>query len=192
MNILIVSATKNEIKQDDFLTHDRIITGLGMLNTCMRLTKKLSEKHYDLVINMGIAGSFNSKFKIGDVVEVEKDIISEIGYETEDGFFEFDEFNVKTTFVNKVKTKLPKVTSITVNTVHGKNKNIIDVVQRLNPDIENMEGAAVFKVCEEFSIPCMQIRAISNKVEERNKNNWNTSLAIENLNSEIEVILALL
>ena len=35
----------------------------------------------------------------------------------------------------------------------------------------------------------MQIRAISNKVEKRNKENWNLDLAISNLNTEVEKII---
>jgi futalosine hydrolase len=53
-----------------------------------------------------------------------------------------------------------------------------------------MEGASVFKVCEEFNVPCMQIRSISNKVEKRNKNNWDLDLAIRNLNIEVEKIIS--
>ena len=52
-----------------------------------------------------------------------------------------------------------------------------------------MEGASVFKVCEEFNVPCIQIRSISNKVEERNKNNWDLDLAIRNLNIEVDKII---
>ena len=84
---------------------------------------------------------------------------------------------------------MKQVKSITVNTVHGNEKSIKNIVRRLNPDIENMEGAAVFKVCETFNIPCIQIRAISNYVEKRNKESWNIPLAIQNLNIEVEKII---
>ena len=52
-----------------------------------------------------------------------------------------------------------------------------------------MEGASVFKVCQEFNVPCLQIRSISNKVEKRNINNWNLDLSIRNLNFEVEKII---
>ena len=55
-----------------------------------------------------------------------------------------------------------------------------------------MEGATVFKVCKEMKIPCIQIRSISNKVEKRNKENWNLDLAISNLNIEVEKIITTL
>ena len=85
-----------------------------------------------------------------------------------------------------------KVKGITVNTVHGIENSIHEMVERLHPDIESMEGAAVFKVCEEMRVSCIQIRSISNKVEKRNKESWNLPLAISNLNIEVEKIVSTL
>ena len=48
---------------------------------------------------------------------------------------------------------------------------------------------SISKVCEEFNIPCMQIRSISNKIEKRNRENWDLDLAIINLNVEVEKII---
>ena len=190
MKILLVVATVSEIQQVKFSSNDLLITGVGMLNTAIALTKKLSEKKYDLVVNLGIAGSFKRSIKIGDVVEVVEENISEIGYEDKNEFIEFTDFSLKTVFRNNSYTDMKKVKSITVNTVHGNEKSIENIVRRLNPDIENMEGAAVFKVCEEFNVPCIQVRAISNYVEKRNKKSWNIPLAIQNLNVELEKIIS--
>ena len=189
MKILLVVATVSEIQKEKFTSNDVLITGVGMLNTAIVLTKKLYEEKYDLVINLGIAGSFKESIKIGDVVEVLEEKISEIGYEDKNEFVEFADFSLKTVFRNNSQTDLKQVKSITVNTVHGNEKSIKNIVRRLNPDIENMEGAAVFKVCETFHIPCIQIRAISNYVEKRNKESWNIPLAIQNLNIEVEKII---
>jgi len=150
----------------------------------------LSDTIYDLVINMGIAGSFNSEIKIGDVVEVVEDIFSEIGFEDGDIFSEFTNFEIKNTFVIEGRTNLKKVKGITVNTVHGNQNSIDEIVSRLNPDIESMEGASVFMVCNNFNVPCIQIRSISNKVEKRNTENWNLTLSIENLNSTVKQIIS--
>lgn len=37
---------------------------------------------------------------------------------------------------------------------------------------ENMEGAAVARVCQEFDLPCLEIRCISNLVEDRDTSRW--------------------
>ena len=189
MKILLVVATKLEIIEEKFKNCDVIITGAGMVNTTFSLTKRLSKRSYDLVINMGVAGSFSDKIKIGDVVEVVEDIFSEIGYEDGNRFLEFTNFRIENSFKVDEKTNLNKAKGITVNTVHGNKKTITEIISRLNPDVESMEGAACFMVCEQFEIPCIQIRAISNKVEKRNTENWNLDLAILNLNIEAEKII---
>jgi len=189
MKILLVVATKSEIIEDKFKNCDVMVTGVGMGNAIFSLTKRLSKKAYDLVINMGIAGSFSDKIKIGDVVEVIEDNFSEIGFEDGNSFSEFTNFRIENSFKANEKTNLKKAKGITVNTVHGNEKTIAKIISRLNPDVESMEGAACFMVCEKFEIPCIQIRAISNKVEKRNTENWNLDLAISNLNTEVEKLI---
>ena len=189
MKTLIVAATNSEITSETIKSLPNLITGVGMVNTAINLTKELVENEYDIVVNIGVSGSFSSDILIGDVVEVVEDSFSEIGFENGVSFSEFSELNVKTSYEINGKTTLRKVKSITVNTVHGNEKSIDDIVKTLNPDIESMEGAAVFQVCKKFKIPCVQIRSISNKVEIRNKENWNLELAISNLNKEVEKII---
>tara|TARA_B110000003_G_C16506569_1_gene479486 strand:- start:140 stop:718 length:579 start_codon:yes stop_codon:yes gene_type:complete len=189
MKILLVVATNSEIIKSKFKNQDVLVTGIGMVNTTFLLTKKLIKESYDLVINMGIAGVFIDKFEIGEVVEVKKDTLSEIGFENGIYFSEFNNNSITTSYSVKTRTKLKKAVGITVNTVHG-NKNTIDKInKRLQPDIESMEGAAFFMVCTNLSIPCIQIRSISNRVEIRDKKKWNLGLAILNLNNEVERII---
>ena len=187
MKILIVVATKQEIQADNFTNSDILITGVGMVNTTFMLPKALSSNSYDLVINMGIAGSFCKSINIGDVVEVTQDIFSEMGAESSNKFlspYEID-LDLDVCFQSVQQTKLKAVRAITVNTIHGNKSSIENVKNRLNPDIESMEGAAVMMVCKQFETKCVQFRGISNFVEERNKENWNISLAISNLNKEV-------
>jgi len=189
MEILLVAATEQEINTSLFADKSILITGVGMVDTMLHLTKHLSKRNYALVVNIGIAGSFNDSLMIGDVVEVVEDNFSEIGFEDGNSFSEFIDLDVTNTFKAEGRTNLKQVKAITVNTVHGNENSIRDIVNRLNPDIESMEGAAIFAVCKEFNIPCVQIRAISNKVEKRNKANWDIPLAIQNLNTTLSRII---
>jgi len=187
MKILLVVATEQEIIEDKFKDVIVLITGMGMVNTSIQITKELMQNKYDLVINMGVTGSFSQDCIIGDVVEVVEDNFSELGFENESDFGQFSNFVTK--YNVEAKTNLQKVKGITVNTVHGNEQSISEIVNRLNPDVESMEGASVFKVCNEFAVPCIQIRAISNNVEKRNKENWNMPLAIRNLNNQVAKII---
>tara|TARA_B100000214_G_scaffold371707_1_gene348584 strand:+ start:10401 stop:10979 length:579 start_codon:yes stop_codon:yes gene_type:complete len=189
MKILIVAATKPEIISKVILSNNILITGVGMVNTAINLTKELMQKRYDIVINIGIAGSFNKELRNGFVVEVIEDNFSELGFEDDLSFSKFTDFDIKTKFNLKGQTELKKVRGITVNTVHGDTTSISEIIKREDPDIETMEGAAVLKVCEEFDVSCLQIRSISNKVEVRNKSKWDIDLAIRNLNIEVEKLI---
>lgn len=188
MNVLIVSATAQEV-QTDF---PHLVTGVGMVSTAIAVAKALSEKHYDLVINAGIAGSFNRSIPLGSVVEVVHDQLSEMGAQDGSQFLTPTEMGLQATVSVKMpaQTNLPSVSGITVNTVHGEDKAISQIVHRLNPQVESMEGAACMLACQEAGVPCVQLRAISNYVEKRNKANWDISLAIQNLNQELSNFLA--
>lgn len=186
----IVSATYKNFKID-FL-----VTGVGMVATTYHTTKVLINK-YDIAINVGICGSFNKNIEIGSVVNIYQDCFSELGAEDGEQFLSLKELNLygdievlnKSEIKNKVLNEIPKVNGITVNTTHGNNLSIEKVFHKFHPIVESMEGAAFMFVCKNENIRYVQIRAVSNFVELRNKNNWNILLAIENLNKKIIEIL---
>jgi len=198
MKIVIVAATEKEIAS--LLKHikslktkpDILITGVGMVAVTFELTKLFSKNKYDLAINLGICGSFNKAIGIGEVVNITEDIFSELGAEDGDGFVKLHDMklaNKKDVFLvpekkfsSPVLNELKKVKGITVNTVHGNKKSISKVIALYSPDVESMEGAAFFYVCNKFNMPCLQLRAVSNYVKKRNVKNWNIPLAVEKLN----------
>lgn len=200
MKILIVAATRPEIAplyehfnlpQKDFLQtaeFDVLITGVGMTATAFALGRRLSSK-YNLVLNLGIAGSFDRMVPLGTVLNIANDELAELGAEDKNGFigietlgFGKSRFSAHHHLLNDQLTALRKVNGITVNCVHGNENSIADVVKRLNPATESMEGAAVLYCCEQAGLPCLQVRSISNYVEPRNKENWEIALAIKKLN----------
>ena len=104
MNVLIVVATKFEITSDKIAQKPTLITGIGMVNTAINLTKELMKNRYDLVINMGVAGSFSNELRNGDVIEVIEDNFSEIGFENDLEISRFTDFDlqIKYQFQNKL------------------------------------------------------------------------------------------
>ena len=91
-----------------------------------------------------------------------------------------------------MKSILKPVRAITVNTATGSDASRKKLLKKFNPDIETMEGATFFYICSRENIPFLALRAISNKVEPRNKNNWNIALALNNLSEKLnEVLLTL-
>ena len=197
-SILIVSATENELPildgQFPNLKIDSEVTGVGMIATTFQLTQKLTENKHDLVVNVGIAGTFIESLEIGSVVQVSSDRLAEFGAEDHDKFLPADEMKLISKsdleFITDVQISgLPTVSGITVNRVHGNAESIAKVRAQFNPDLESMEGAAVAFVCSKLNVSWCQIRSISNRVEPRNKSNWNIPLALKNLHHEVLVYL---
>jgi futalosine hydrolase len=150
----------------------------------------LTTHQYDLAINLGIAGSFDRGIALGEVVEVVEDNLSELGAEDGKEFLTiesmgFGESKFKSTAAlsDYGNFDLKKCTAITVNTVHGHEPSIKKLTGRLQSQLESMEGAAFFYACKQAGVPCLQIRAVSNYVEKRNRDTWQIGLAIKNLNS---------
>ena len=190
MNILIVSATNKESYSSKSFNFESLITGIGIANTMSNLTPYLIKSNYDFLINIGICGSFDRSYNLGDVVEVNEDCFSELGYEDGDEFRLFDNHDeINQFFKFESKTHLDTVKGITVNTVHGNDQSIDKVVKQFNPIVESMEGAACMMLAKAFRMPMIQLRGISNYVEERDRDNWEVGLAIRNLHVELEKIL---
>jgi futalosine hydrolase len=181
------SLFKNETLRFENLSITLCVTGVGMVNTAFELGKHF-HKTYDFAINAGIAGTFKM-FELGEVVNVTKDCFSELGAEDAESFLTINDLGFGNNAVEIAKPlqltsikAFPKVTGITVNTVHGNEINIQKIKLRINPDIESMEGAAFVLATNSFGCDALQLRAVSNKVERRNRANWDIALAIKNLN----------
>jgi futalosine hydrolase len=66
-----------------------------------------------------------------------------------------------------------------VNRVLGNDAAIARAAAKYDPDVVNMEGAAVFYACALRGLQCIELRAISDKVARREKSAWNISGAVE-------------
>lgn len=175
-----------------------------MVATAAHCSRALAQNRYDLAINIGVCGSFDRALPPGTVVHVTSDWLAELGAEDDDRFLTVhdlqllapDEFPFRGgALVNTAPPdvaalrRLPAVSGITVNTVHGRAASIAGVVERFHPQVESMEGAAFMYACLIASVPFAQVRAVSNVVERRNRAAWKLPEAIENLSAAAVAIL---
>lgn len=210
MKVLLVSATEAEIKPivnkfglkigSNMVASNEVfvlVTGVGMVATAYALGVALSKDRYDVAINAGIAGSFNKEVPLGEVVSVKEDCFSELGAEDNEDFLPIDALGfgesriVPVPFEN-TNVNFKSVKAITVNKVHGNERTIQKTLLLIRPDIETMEGAAFFYSCNTVNLPSIQLRGISNYVEKRNRETWNISLAIANLNNALIKLIPIL
>jgi futalosine hydrolase len=223
LRILIVTASNREV--NDFITHmefvhqieqnyrsyqygnlhvDVLISGYGSAFTVYFLTRALNMINYDLVINIGLAGSFDHFLEQGFVVNVIQDQFADLGVEHRNNLFTiFEEelmnenefpfaegkLNSLGNFeIEEIDSLIP-VKAITVNNLRSDPKWIKLIRNKYNPEIETINGAAFFYVCLSEKVPFLQIRSISHFVEIRRIENWNIPSAIKNLNSSLITIL---
>lgn len=194
---LIVTGQNNFFSSSDDRIHV-LVTGMGMMQTATHLAIYAVQHPRDLFIDAGVAGAFNRAIAIGEVVQVISETYGDFGVEDGDDFKDFydlgfldfkeDEFQhgllhpygITEEIQNELSFR--KVSSLTVNKVHGKEESIAIIMKKYPADIENMEGLAFFNVLNVLKQPCMEIRSISNYVERRNKENWDLPLSLKNLN----------
>lgn len=173
-----------------------LVTGVGMVATAWQMGIYLAQQPADLLINAGIAGALDTSLAIGQVLHITEEQFGDLGSEASDGQLldlfdlhlqEADDFPYsKKKLLDPHAAAagfLTKARGISVNKGHGEAK-AIEVFKVKFPDaqVESLEGAAFFWCALQAGIPFMEIRAISNFVEPRNRENWNIPLAINNLN----------
>ncbi len=223
MKVLIVTATSREVVEivnkfefihqidPNFKSYkfgnlgvDILISGYGSAITAYYLTRAINMINYDLVINIGLAGSFDHFLEQGFIVNVVQDQFADLGIEHKNNFYSlFEEelmdenefpfveakLNSLGNFeIEEVESLIP-VKAVTVNALHSDPKWINLMRQKYSPEIETMNGAAFFYVCLSEKVPFLQIRAISHFVEIRRVENWNIPVAIKNLSSSLLTIL---
>lgn len=174
-------------------------SGVGMLSTAVSLTKLVLEDKPDLIIQAGIAGTFDTSLPPGTTIVVNEEMMGDMGVQEDHKWKDiFDLKLEKSSYPPFEKRKLsnphltqynllklPEVSAVTVNEISTDLIRIHQLISKYNPTIESMEGAALHYVGRLMNVPFIQIRSISNYIGERNKNNWKLKEAIDNVNQTL-------
>lgn len=207
MKLLIVAATDAEVAiykhylegNRDAIAHsvDMLTTGVGMTATAYALTRHLSSHSYDLVIQAGVCGSYDSRIPLGALVQVVSEQYGDMGTEDNGNYIDIMDMglvngaeppyrNGKLQPIEAVVTGLQEVSGLTVNMVSGQESTIARRAATYGCHVESMEGAAFHYVCLMEGVRFAQVRAISNYVIPRDKSQWKMKEAIVNLNNWLE------
>ncbi len=183
-----------------------LVTGIGVLNSYASLAQFHLDTPVDRVLQIGIAGAYagaREEVKIlGTPVIIEKEVVADLGAEDLDSFlslndldlgepeyYESKKLNVfDDLFGNSLKT-LPIVTGATVNTATGTEATGMLRAEKYGVEVESMEGAGALKFGEDFGIPVLQIRSISNIATTRDRESWDIIGAIKSLRNLCGVLL---
>ena len=193
MNVLVIAATEREltgIKEISFghpsMMVQTAVTGVGLLPSAYAIMQLIATSKPDLIIQVGIAGSFNPSLELGIAVTVRKEILADMGVYETDGYrdvFElglveknmppFEQGSIVNHHDNLMEAaSLPHVSAVSVNEISTSLEKIKLFAEKYKAAIESMEGASLHYVCTMQQIPFIQIRGISNLVGERDKTKW--------------------
>lgn len=186
------------------------VSGMGKTNAAHAATVLIRDYSPELLINFGVGGSYpSSKLAVGDIMVAEAEIYGDEGVLDASGFHGlefigipalrkgkkkyFNEFALKSSLAeaaagsareafqgasNRAKVKSGRF--VTVSTATGTRKRAVELQKRWGGICENMEGAAIAHVCALHRIPMIEIRGVSNVVEDRDTGKWDLALAAEN------------
>lgn len=183
--------------------------GVGKVNAAHSATLILENYNIDLMILFGIAGAYSGS--IGDVAVAESESYGEEGVLTKEGWkpMEFTGFPLlknEKEYYNTFPMDADSVSlALSVSKDMGFNVNSGNFVtvsqcsgtresgellrKRFNGICENMEGAAVAHICVLYGIPMLEIRGISNMVENRDMDKWNIPLAVSHCNKVVSEVV---
>lgn len=207
MHIIITSATAMETAMLQQNVHNDIlqkhsieyhVSGVGVLCSTYALTDLLIKNKPDLIIQTGIAGTYNGKEDIGKVFVMHSDCLGNTGVwennEWKDIFdndftnpsaHPFSDKKLINPWLQKFPVDLPYAHGITVDEITTDYNRISILKNKYNADAESMEGAPFHYVCLMQQVPFLQIRGISNEVGVRNKSRWNIQDTLNNVAEEI-------
>jgi nucleoside phosphorylase len=174
--ILIVAALKEEIryflntnrfKKDDSQPFGKLyrasaihilVTGVGMEKANKALSKYLI-KHQPLkIINLGVCGSLNPAFQIGEIFQISK-VYSEGRHKS---------YHLKTTPNNPFKkTALISVKEAVLN---QKRRELVQ--NRYKANLVDMELFALVKACEKYELPISAYKIVSDNADEHTSSDF--------------------
>ena len=210
-SLLLVAATELEMAPVRRLVGDRpgvevLVSGIGPLETAVNLTAVLARRARGgrLVLHFGVAGAYLDRgLGLLDLCLAEREVLGELGIcygsrlEPLGGelpvaaTFDLD-FDLRQRAASLLAAQGVTVhqgTFVTVSGVSGTESRGIMLRDTHGAICENMEGAAVARVCQYFSIPCLELRSISNMVVDRDPGQWRLAEAVKRCSQAVALLL---
>jgi futalosine hydrolase len=201
---LLVGATELEVTQLRSSRFPVVVTGIGAVNTAHALASYLAtHSKPPLVIQTGIAGAFvPAGIAVGSVVLADTEIYGDLGVLTVEGWqpmeavgipvvaardgqpARFNYFPLDKALVARAATAGGSLITrtgpfLTLSIITGVRTLGDELHERFGALCESMEGAAAAHVCALHDVPFLEVRGVSNLVEDRDRSKWRINEAAE-------------
>ena len=180
-----------------------IETGLGAVNTAHAVTRCLEAQRPDMVMQVGVAGAYaGSGLRVGDLAVAAEEVYGDLGVVTPDGWRPAHEIGIPIAEVDGAALfnrypadealgrrtvdilraagtgRVQRGPFVTVQACSGTVAMGVERERRVPGALcESMEGAAAAHVCVLYGVPFVEVRGISNAVEDRDLSRWDLPLA---------------
>lgn len=177
--------------------------GVGKVNAAAATAVMIERYQPRLVINTGCAGAYlGSGLAVGNLVVASEEVLADDGVVVDDGWKGLRYMNLPSVeqgglncynllplsrhasekamqLADCYGVFLVRARFATVSTCSGTRLQGAELSHRWKALVESMEGAAVAQVCLRCGVDCLEIRGISNMVEERDLEAWDMPRALE-------------
>jgi futalosine hydrolase len=178
------------------------VTGIGKVNAACAATLLLERFRPAFLINTGCGGAFpGSGLSLGDLAVASSETFADEGVETPEGWRGLELIGIPLCEVagEPVFNTIPMPRHLceealscargggfnaepgpflTVSTCSGTKLKGEELLHRFPGICENMEGAALAQVALSYGVPLLEVRGISNFVEDRNLARWDLKRAV--------------
>ncbi|SFQ15997.1 futalosine hydrolase [Salibacterium halotolerans] len=190
--ILIVTAVEKEaeVLHKGLENDPRFVVeagGAGLAEAAVSTASALQREKYKAVINAGIAGAFQESEGIGAIVIANEMVAAEAGAEAPDGFLSMEHlglgasrYHCDPAMVEQMRQKAeeagmhactgPVLTTLTATGTYATADRLRDRFSGARA--EAMEGFGVAAAARRQNIPAFEVRAVSNPVGPRDRDNW--------------------
>jgi futalosine hydrolase len=193
------------------------VGGMGKVNAAHAATLMIAEFAPEALVVFGVGGAYpSSGAVVGDVALAHQEIAGDEGVLTHDGFMDTEyigipllktassvifttypasELLLKRALHTLITTAGPGSVKVhfgpfvTLSTCTGISARAKELEERYHGLCENMEGAAVAQVAALHKVPWLEVRGISNIVEDRNLKKWDIPRAVEAAQKAVVSIL---
>jgi futalosine hydrolase len=186
--------------------------GIGKANAAHAAAFMIRDYFPSVIVSFGIGGAYpSSGLEAGDIAVATTEVYADEGILLKDGFHTLEAIGIPTVRAGRRRyfNDFPSDRALTRKALHaagrvshasagrfatvssctGTRKRALEIEKRFDVICENMEGAAVAQMSRLYGVPFVEIRGISNVVEDRDTGRWQKKLAAENCQRAVKYFL---
>jgi futalosine hydrolase len=179
------------------------LTGIGKVNAAIAATHLIERFKPTLIVNTGCCGAYSgSGLAVGDLAVATAEIYGDEGVLTVNGWHTLEIIGIPSVerkgnrysnefplsmeqavkvfrFATSLGLPVKRGKFITVSTCSGTSMRGDELEKRFGGICENMEGAAIAHTALLYDTPFLEVRGISNMVEDRDISKWDIPRSVE-------------